>query len=195
MAGAARPFFSITLTMPQSFDLNRNHFELFGVPSAFDVDMAAVERAYREIQAQVHPDRFAHLSDAERRASMQWAIHVNGAFQTLKSPLARAKYLIELAGGDAEGRNHSALPPTFLAEQMEWREKVEAARVAGDLAALSALDGDTASEIRKLQAELGRALDRDHDAAAARSALFRLMFLDKLRTEIHDALEALEADS
>jgi len=181
--------------MPQSFDLNRNHFELFGVRQAFDVDLAAVEGAYRDIQAQVHPDRFARLSGAERRASMQWATHVNGAFQTLKSPLARAKYLIELAGGDTEARNHGALPPAFLAEQMEWREKVETARDARDLAALSALDSETAADIRNAQSGLGRALDLDHDLSAAKSALFHLMFLDKLRTEIHDALEALEAHS
>jgi molecular chaperone HscB len=181
--------------MHQPIDLNRNHFELFGVPPAFDVDMAAVERAYRDIQAQIHPDRFAHLSDAERRRSMQWATHVNGAYQALKSPLERAKYLIALGGGDAGGREQGALAPVFLAEQMEWREKVEAAREAHDLAALSALDGETALGIGGVQSELGRAIDRDHDLGAARSALFRLMFLDKLRSEIRDALEACEAGS
>lgn len=181
--------------MAQVFDLNRTHFELFGIEPRFDVDMAALEHAYREIQAQVHPDRFAHLSDAERRASMQWATHVNGAFQTLKSPVARAKYLLGLAGGDAEGREQGALAPAFLVEQMEWREKVEAARDARDLAALSTLDAESGAELRNAQIELGSAFDRDRDNGAARAALYRLMFIDKLRADIHDALEAAEADS
>jgi molecular chaperone HscB len=53
-----------------------SHFELFGLAPAFAVDAAALDRAYREIQSRVHPDRFAHAGDAERRASMQWTTRV-----------------------------------------------------------------------------------------------------------------------
>jgi molecular chaperone HscB len=44
----------------------QSHFDLFGLQPAFAVDEARLERAYREIQSQVHPDRFAHAGDAER---------------------------------------------------------------------------------------------------------------------------------
>ena len=60
-------------------------------------------RAYRDIQGQVHPDRFAHAGEAERRLSMQWATHANEAYQTLKNPLERAQYLLQLAGHDRAG--------------------------------------------------------------------------------------------
>ena len=49
------------------------------------MDAAALEQGYREIQAQIHPDRFAASGDAERRASMQWTTRVNEAYQTLSN--------------------------------------------------------------------------------------------------------------
>ena len=177
--------------MPQSFDLNCNHFELFGVAPAFNLDLAALERAYRELQAQVHPDRFAHLPAAEQRAAMQWSTHVNGAYQALKSPLERAKYMIILAGGETGGRQSAELTPEFLAEQMEWREAVETARERGDAGALSTLDRDTLAATATLHAELGQTLDVERDHDAARAILFRLMFLDKLHRDIGDAVEAI----
>ena len=64
-----------------------SYFELFGLPQAFSIDLPALEKAYREIQARVHPDRFAHAGDAERRASLQWTTRVNEAYRALKSPV------------------------------------------------------------------------------------------------------------
>ncbi|HKQ28111.1 MAG TPA: Fe-S protein assembly co-chaperone HscB, partial [Burkholderiales bacterium] len=78
----------------------QNHFELFGLPRLFGLDLEALERAYREIQSRVHPDRFAHAGDAERRASLQWTTRVNEAYRTLKDPVQRGKHLLELHGVD-----------------------------------------------------------------------------------------------
>jgi molecular chaperone HscB len=77
-------------------DLKQDYFALFGLVPAFSIDMERLEQAYIDIQARVHPDRFAHLSDTEKRLSMQWATHANEAFRTLKSPLTRGHYLLEL---------------------------------------------------------------------------------------------------
>ena len=177
--------------MTQAFDLNRNHFELFGMAPRFKLDMAALDMAYRNLQSQVHPDKFAHLSGAEQRAAMQRATHVNGAYQTLKSPLFRARYLIELAGIETGDEANRALPAAFLMEQMEWRESVEAARERGDADALAVLDRNSSDAIRQRHAELEQALDVKHDGEVARRSLYHLMFLDKLREEIGDALDSI----
>src|SRR5690349_23456145 len=104
----------------------QNHFELFGLPPQFAVDAAALQTRYRELQREVHPDRFARASQAEQRVSMQLATRVNEAYQTLKSPIARAGYLLELQGIDPEFETNTAMPAEFLAEQMEQRERLEA---------------------------------------------------------------------
>jgi len=79
-------------------DSGRNHFELFGLPVAFEVDMTRLAETYRELQRALHPDRFANASDRERRLSVQQAARVNEAYQILRSPLRRARYLLELRG-------------------------------------------------------------------------------------------------
>jgi molecular chaperone HscB len=177
--------------MPQTFDLTRNHFELFGIAPRFAVDMTALDNAYRGIQNEVHPDKFAHLLAGEQRTAMQWATHVNEAYRTLKSPQARAKYLLQMNGAQVDEHGSANLPPQFLMEQMEWRESLEVARDKNDGTALAALERASDDELRKLHLDLERRLDREQDMDAARLDLFRLMFLDKLREEIGDALESM----
>ena len=65
-------------------DFNADHFALFGLPRAFRIDAATLDARYRELQAEVHPDRFANAGDADRRRSMQWATKANEAYQALK---------------------------------------------------------------------------------------------------------------
>ena len=60
----------------------------------------------------MHPDRFAHAGDAERRASLQWTTRVNEAYRTLKDPVQRAKHLLELHGVDVAFETNTAMPPT-----------------------------------------------------------------------------------
>ncbi len=74
--------------------LTSNHFELFGLEPVFALNADSLDSAYRDIQAKVHPDRFAHAGDAERRASLQWTTRVNEAYRTLRDPLQRARHLL-----------------------------------------------------------------------------------------------------
>ena len=87
----------------------QNHFELFGLVPGYALEPERLERAYLEIQARIHPDRFAHAGDAERRASMQWTTRVNEAYRTLKDPVERARYLLELKGVDVAFETNTCL--------------------------------------------------------------------------------------
>src|SRR5919108_2392604 len=120
----------------------QNHFELFGLPPAFALDGEALERSYREIQSRVHPDRFAHAGDAERRASLQWTTRVNEAYRVLKDPVQRARHILELHGVDVAFETDTAMPPDFLMQQMELREALESAVDSKDPSRLDALRRD-----------------------------------------------------
>ena len=168
-----------------------NHFELFQLPARFDVDMAALDAAYREVQGRVHPDRFVNALDADKRVAMQWATRANDAYQTLKNPQKRAQYLCELNGVDLQTESNTAMPMAFLMQQMEWREALGDARAAKDADALDALDKDVRMERAALLAQVGKQLDAgDFDAAA--QGVRSLMFLDKFGDEVQYAYEAIE---
>jgi molecular chaperone HscB len=172
-------------------NFHQNHFELFGLPPRFHLQLSQLEQAYRGIQSQVHPDRYVHASDAERRASMQAATHVNEAYRTLKNPLARARYLLALHRVDVQSENNTAMPAEFLHEQMQWRESVEDAADRSD--ALAALALRLAGEMAEHYAQLERRLDSEGDFAHAADSVRKLMFLERLREEIGDALERADA--
>ena len=169
----------------------QNHFDLFQLPARFDVDMAALDAAYREIQGRVHPDRFVNALDADKRVAMQWATRANDAYQTLKNPQKRAQYLCELNGVDLQTESNTAMPMAFLMQQMEWREALGEARAAKDADALDALDKDVRMERSALLAQVGKQLDAgDFDAAA--QGVRSLMILDKIGGEVQYAYEAIE---
>src|SRR5687767_15645461 len=105
----------------------QSHFDLFGLAPTFSIEGEALERSYREIQSRVHPDRFAHAGDAERRASMQWTTRVNEAYRILQDPVQRAKHLLELQGIDVGFETNTQMPTDFLLRQLELREELEAA--------------------------------------------------------------------
>jgi molecular chaperone HscB len=171
----------------------QNHFELFELAPGYALDTAALDTAYREIQARVHPDRFAHAGDAERRASMQWTTRINEAYRTLKSPVQRAKYLLELNGVDVAFETNTSMPPEFLLKQMELRETLERAGDAKDAAALDALRAELRVEKLAMERTLTEAIDVRRDYAGAAALVRKLMFLEKLDAEIDLAYEALEA--
>ena len=166
-----------------------SHFALFGLPEAFSVDEAMLEKAYRDIQSQVHPDRFAHAGDAERRASLQWTTRVNEAYRALKSPVQRAKHLLELHGVDVAFETNTAMPPEFLMQQMELREKLEEAK---DSPSLDKLRAELSGARKSLEREIGDAIDSRKNYQDAAGLVRKLQFLHRLDEEIGEAYEALE---
>ena len=170
----------------------QSHFELFGLPPAFAVDEIRLERAYREIQSQVHPDRFAHAGDAERRASLQWTTRVNEAYRTLRNPVSRASHLLALNGVDVAFETNTAMPADFLMEQMELREALEAATQSKDITALEALQKRIDGDRHDIERQLAARLDQDRDYARAAELVRELKFLEKLEAEIDAAYETIE---
>lgn len=137
--------------------LSDSHFVLFGLPEQFAIDADSLDHAYRTVQAQVHPDRFAAAGDAQKRVAMQWATRANEAYQTLRDPLKRAKYLLHLRGVDVGAEDNTAMEPAFLMQQMEWREAIEDAVHAKNVDALDALSGELRDDERARLAKIGRA--------------------------------------
>ena len=169
----------------------QNHFELFQLPQQFAIDSTLLDKAYRDVQNQVHPDKFVSGSDAEKRVAMQWATRANEAYQTLRKPLMRASYLCELNGFDLQTESNTAMPMAFLMQQMEWREALDAARSGRNIGALQQLDAELNSTWNDELSEVAAQFDQTNFTAAAQGVR-RLMFLDKLKHEITQLYEYLE---
>jgi molecular chaperone HscB len=170
----------------------QNHFALFHLPQQFAIDTAALDAAYREVQNQVHPDKFVSAADAEKRVAMQWATRANEAYQTLKSPFKRVVYLCELNGVDLQVESNTAMPTAFLMQQMAWRESLDDVRDTRDLGALEKLDA-TLRAARKTELDAIAGLLDNGRFEDAGQGVRQLMFLEKFGEEIARAFEILEA--
>ncbi|MBI3221769.1 MAG: Fe-S protein assembly co-chaperone HscB [Nitrosomonadales bacterium] len=175
-----------------SFDFQANYFQLFGLTPSCQLDSTQLERQYRELQALVHPDKHAHQPDVEQRVAMQRATLVNEAYQTLRNPLRRARYLLSLHGVDTQEETNTAMPLEFLMAQMEWRESIVEAQQARDADALSALEMRLRRETGELEALLAVKIDTEQDYPAAAGLVRKLRFMEKLAEEIHAAYDAID---
>jgi len=164
-------------------DPRRDHFALFDLPPRFLIDLAALDDAYRRVQAQVHPDRFVAAGPAEKRVAMQWAARANEAYRTLRSPTARAAYLCEVNGQAIDAESNTAMPADFLMQQMGWREELDAAR-GGDAAAAQTLQREVETKRQDVLDRVAAALDEHRDYAAAAAAVRELHFIDRFRDEL-----------
>jgi molecular chaperone HscB len=155
------------------------------MPTGFDVDRDRLEEAYRDRQRQFHPDRFATRSERERRFAMERVTVLNEAYQTLKDPLARAKYLLEQAGygGDEKDRGAAPADTAFLMEVMEQREALEAITLSDPdaQARLDALRHEMETAIQTEETALSHAFS-DHAQTGSVAALAHVArHVDRLR--------------
>jgi len=169
-----------------------NYFSLFGLPQQFDVDISLLNSHYRKIQSEVHPDKFVTASPAERLKSMQSATLANEAYQTLKHPTARARYLLKLNGIDTLENTNTSMPADFLMTQMEWRENIEDAEASRDIAALEQQLQMMKSTANNLQQDLANALSNPNTLSVASGIVRQLSFIDKVSADVDAIISKLE---
>ena len=173
--------------------LEDDDFTLFGLPRRHALDRTELDARWRALQAQVHPDRFAAEGAAAQRVAMQWAMRVNEAYRRLRDPLSRAAYLCGLRGAPVQAEGAAALPAGFLAQQMDWRERLDEADGA---AALRALDAEAAASEHQAHERLAALLDGPEAPPAAAEAALTvrvLMFVRRFREDLARRLEPFDA--
>ncbi len=168
--------------------LDDDDFTLLALPPRFAQERALVDTRWRELQAQVHPDRFAAEGAAAQRVAMQWAVRVNEAYQRMRDPLKRAAYLCELKGVGIHAENNTAMPTGFLMQQMEWREALDEASSLSDVEALA---DKVAMHRKQALVQLQTTLDEQADYNAAAQQVRALMFVERFADDVDRRLEAL----
>jgi len=170
-----------------------NYYELFDLPVNFGVDRAILDEHFRNLQRTFHPDKYANASDREKRLAVQQAAHINEAFQILKNPIKRARYLLELKDILVDDQQ-SSMDEAFLMEQMELREALQEARHSDDpQGSLMHLMQDIEGRINSLTGELAGLFEKDspESLAQAVNTIGKMQFVDRLREEIEEIEDEL----
>lgn len=170
-----------------------NHFEVFGLAPALELDVKALEQQLRTLSLEFHPDRVAHADAKTRLKALERTTALNDAFKVLKDPVRRAFYVLKLKGVDLENESAAAqakMPMAFLEEVMERREQLEALKAKRDVEKARVMaDGIEKEKLAAL--ELAKvALSRD-DVAEAAHQLGRVRYFTRFVEEV----EALEEEA
>ena len=188
-------------------NLTDDFFALHGIDRGFTINSSLLEARFKQLQTQVHPDKFVSANDAEKRRAMQASVRVNEAYQTLRSPLKRAAYLCEINGAPIDEHRNTAMPAGFLVQQIEWREALadigtnelknssKNELVNSRLAALESLQAMVAVERKTALDKLALLLDVERNYALAALEVRALMFIEKFAEEVHLAIDRAEENT
>ena len=89
-----------------------------------------LEKRFRALSRQFHPDYFVNAPVAERRQSLEQSSYLNDAYRTLKNPTARLDYLLRLEGLAVNGPQEApkAVPAALLEEVFALNEELDEIR-------------------------------------------------------------------
>ena len=162
--------------------MTQNFFELFKLPEKFQIDTEKLQENYRSIQKEIHPDRFATSSENEKMQSMIKTTQINDAYQTLKSPIKRAKYILSLH----KFNEKVTLPPDFLMQQMEWEEHLE--EIEKDKNELEQFKLSINKEYEQYSSLAQKQIDSEQKWSEAAITIDKLYFIEKLLFKINTKL-------
>ena len=107
-----------------------DYFSFLGLPRRLNLDTNDLEARFRGLSRQFHPDYFFNASPAERRASLERSSYLNDAYRTLKSPITRLEYLLQLEGFAARSPEEASkqVPADLLEEVFALNEELDEVR-------------------------------------------------------------------
>ena len=186
----------------QPLPADLDYFGALGLPRRLALDVADLERRYHQASRALHPDRFQTASPREQELSLAASALINRARRTLRSPVARGRYWLELHG-DRLGDDNKRVPPTIAAEVFETQEKLEELRAAGAGPAAAAVRDEVRAlhdglverlraQTDELEARYG-AWNGDGDLAELKRRLSEIAYLTTLLGDLEVALGGEEA--
>jgi molecular chaperone HscB len=167
------------------------HYALFELQPEFNIDLEALSVRYRELARKVHPDRFADAGEAEQRYAIERSANLNEAYQTLKTPSRRARYLLTLDGREMP-LEATVQDPAFLMQQMQWREELEELQDEADLVGVAAFKARLKTSQQDLNESFSLIWRDPAQREEAERLVRRMQFLDKLSQEVRQLEERLD---
>jgi len=170
-------------------NLQSDDFELFGLAQGFAQDRAVLHSRWKDLQRQVHPDKFAAQGGVAQRVGMQWSVRINEAYQRLKDPLKRAAYLCELHAVPVNAENNTAMPAAFLLQQMQWREDLDQ---AADVQDLDKIGLQVKQARRDVLQKIEHLIDVQAAFTEAVGQVRAMMFIERFERDVDSRLDELE---
>ena len=175
---------------------SNSYYEIFSLPVDWNVDRLVLDRRYHQLQQEFHPDRFAARSDVDKRLAVQTASFINDAYDTLITPIKRARYLLQLDGVESDQERHITTDTSFLMQQIELREELDDFQQKDNFSqaarsALEALKERTHATYNDLQTQFNTFYAARQQSSAS-EAIAKMQFFAKFLEQIELLEEQLD---
>ncbi|KAG0207438.1 hypothetical protein BGX28_001319 [Mortierella sp. GBA30] len=147
----------------------------------FDVDVKDLRIKFFKIQQLIHPDSYSQNTNGDQIYAQQQSSLANKAYSTLKEPLSRANYILELLGAPIH-ETESLNEPELLMEVMEARELLEDAQTEEEVHELKSVND---ARIKETVSGLSNAF-KDQDLEKAKTLAIQLQYWIRISNVIRD---------
>jgi molecular chaperone HscB len=106
-------------------------FAALGLPRKLTIDLADLERRYHDLSRKIHPDRFASKGPKVRDASLRATATLTRSYRTLRDPIARGLYWLEL-NGEKLAENNKRVPPEIAELVFDVQEQLAEMQLTSD---------------------------------------------------------------
>jgi molecular chaperone HscB len=188
-----------------------DYFAFMGLPRRLNLETVELERRFRALSRQFHPDFFYNATPAERRASLDRSSYLNDAYRMLRDPVTRLQYVLQLEGLAPQGPAEASrqVPPALLEEVFALNEELDEVRDARAAGAPAAewrgrlerarlpIEGkrvEHEAQLRELSARWDALADRAGDDADRIAALQALAERFLERNYINNLLAGIERE-
>ena len=186
-------------------------FSALGFPRRLTIDTDALETSYHELGRKIHPDRFASSAPNVRALSLSGTALLTRSYRTLRDPVSRGLYWLEL-NGEKLAENNKNVPPDLAETVFEVQEQLSDLRDASGDAAIELRSEveqrrvEVSSAMEELGAQLARNFsrwdastssnggnDNRNLVAELKAILSKIAYLRTLLRDIDRGLETLRA--
>ena len=111
-----------------------DYFAVFALPRKLTIDVPSLEKQFYKLSRKLHPDLHAQASADQQAAMLAQSSQLNDAYRTLKNPVTRVEYLLEVLGvrinenNAAKKTDAPRVPADLLEEVFELNMQLEEMR-------------------------------------------------------------------
>jgi molecular chaperone HscB len=173
-----------------------DYFALFGISPRLGIAPDELQQAFYALSRTLHPDRFVRKSEREREYSLEASSVLNDAWRTLRSPVARAEYVLKRNGFDIGEQRSTNVPPELLEEVFELNMALDEVRGGDDSARpqLEAARANFGAMLGDIDGQLDTLFhtwdetQRREELASIRALLNRRKYIQNLVSEVNTLL-------
>lgn len=182
-----------------------DYFSFFGIERRLKIDIEQLKKQFYTLSRLLHPDKYTHRSEVERRNSLDATAILNDGYRILRDPIQRAEYVLRAEGFEIGEQRSKDVPPELLEEVFELNMALDELR-SGDREVVPQLES-----YRRRFLDMQNLIDKQlessfekHDAQQTpearraalteiRSILNRRRYINNLISEVDKALTARDA--